>query len=578
MKYLKYYTDYPTPNGTITNVIPFVSFVKNEDKETCVATDEPKVFRAYDEFVGLRSIYASYYLTIESMQDESTFYVKKHANPTLERDSNLEYSLDNGETWTTYTMPAANATGASITINNGQKLLLRGNNPDGFAETYRANDTAFSNLRYYFLGTGKCKMYGNIMSLMYKDEFVGKIYTPNNGSFGTLFQGNTSLIEVDLVTPESLNGKESGFQLFNNCTSLKSLKLLNFTLGGRVLAQNSPLEYIEIVSPKQVTDLTACFNKCNKLTTINLSNWDVSSATTMSYMFSQCSGLTSVGNLSKWDVSNVTDMSDMFNQCNNLSSIGDISNWDVSNVTDMSTLFAACCNLTSVGDLSNWTAPKCISTLFMFGGDNSHIMSFTELHLDNLLKNGIVTTLQGMFQMCHNLTTIGDISNWNTSKVTDMSFLFTQCFKLKNVGDLSKWDTPNVTNMTGLFQTTLASEGLDLSNWDTSKVTTMETMFNAYDPLGIVSITSLGVPPIPKGCNTYNMFNWQSNLTTIFASGKISASVSFKVSPLTHDSALILINALDSENTGTLTLSTATYETLSENEIKIATDKGWVLA
>lgn len=40
---------------------------------------------------------------------------------------------------------------------------------------------------------------------------------------------------------------------------------------------------------------------------------------------------------------------------------------------------------------------------------------------------------------------------------------------------------------------------------------------------------------------------------------------------------MVLINALDSENTGTLTLSTATKETLSADDIAIATGKGWTI-
>lgn len=40
---------------------------------------------------------------------------------------------------------------------------------------------------------------------------------------------------------------------------------------------------------------------------------------------------------------------------------------------------------------------------------------------------------------------------------------------------------------------------------------------------------------------------------------------------------MVLINALDSENPGTLTLSTVTKESLSETEIAIATDKKWTI-
>ena len=43
----------------------------------------------------------------------------------------------------------------------------------------------------------------------------------------------------------------------------------------------------------------------------NISNWDVSNITNMSYMFYGSSEFN--GDISKWNVSNVTDMSYMFN-------------------------------------------------------------------------------------------------------------------------------------------------------------------------------------------------------------------------------------------------------------------------
>ena len=45
--------------------------------------------------------------------------------------------------------------------------------------------------------------------------------------------------------------------------------------------------------------------------------------------------------ISYWDVSNVTNMSYMFFKCKELKSVGDISNWDVSSVNYMSYMFFA---------------------------------------------------------------------------------------------------------------------------------------------------------------------------------------------------------------------------------------------
>ena len=99
---------------------------------------------------------------------------------------------------------------------------------------------------------------------------------------------------------------------------------------------------------------------------IDISYWDVSSVTDMSYMFCGCKELESFGDISKWDVSNVTDMSWMFYDCTKLKSIGNLSKWDVSEVESMISMFANCKTITSVGDLSNWDVSNVKYASYMF--------------------------------------------------------------------------------------------------------------------------------------------------------------------------------------------------------------------
>ena len=75
---------------------------------------------------------------------------------------------------------------------------------------------------------------------------------------------------------------------------------------------------------------------------IDISDWDVSNVTDMSYMFFACEELKSVGDISSWDVSKVESMISMFSHCKTLTSVGDLSNWDVSNVKYMSYMFNDC--------------------------------------------------------------------------------------------------------------------------------------------------------------------------------------------------------------------------------------------
>ena len=83
---------------------------------------------------------------------------------------------------------------------------------------------------------------------------------------------------------------------------------------------------------------------------IDISDWDVSSVTDMSYMFAYCKELKSVGDISYWNVSSVTDMSWMFLDCKFFNQ--DISKWDVSKVSNMSYMFYGCASFNQ--DISKW--------------------------------------------------------------------------------------------------------------------------------------------------------------------------------------------------------------------------------
>ena len=69
-----------------------------------------------------------------------------------------------------------------------------------------------------------------------------------------------------------------------------------------------------------------------------------------------------------------------------------------------------------------------------------------------------------------------DISDWDTSSVTNMLSMFYKCNELKSVGDISYWDVSNVTNMAYMF-TGCTNLNQDISDWSVSLVTDMSYMF-----------------------------------------------------------------------------------------------------
>ena len=62
-----------------------------------------------------------------------------------------------------------------------------------------------------------------------------------------------------------------------------------------------------------------------------------------------------------------------------------------------------------------------------------------------------ISNMSYMFYECNSLSSLPDISKWNTSNVTDMSWMFYGCNSLSSLPDISKWNTSNVNNMGSMF-------------------------------------------------------------------------------------------------------------------------------
>ena len=62
-----------------------------------------------------------------------------------------------------------------------------------------------------------------------------------------------------------------------------------------------------------------------------------------------------------------------------------------------------------------------------------------------------ITNMSYMFSECESLSSLPDISKWDTSNVTNMSYMFRGCKSLSSLPDISKWNTSNVNNMSYMF-------------------------------------------------------------------------------------------------------------------------------
>lgn len=204
-----------------------------------------------------------------------------------------------------------------------------------------------------------------------------------------------------------------------------------------------------------------------------LRNWDTSSVTNMEFMFSEDSSLMYI-DVSNWKTVNVTKMGSMFQVGSSYAGNGQLveilglGNWDVSNVKDMTCMFYGAGKMTYY-DVSNWDVSKVESMNHMFC-DNFRLKSLDLSRWDV----SCVKTIYSMFDDAQSLTTIGDISHWNTSSLIDAGgwLNYATSFVGNNSGtlDLSGWDTSNLKAVGEMFLKTKI-HSIDLSGWTFDSVT-----------------------------------------------------------------------------------------------------------
>ena len=352
-----------------------------------------------------------------------------------------------------------------------------------------------------------------------------------------------------------------------------------------------------------VTDMSWMFSNCRGLTYIDLSKFNTSNVTNMSIMFLNCNSLTSL-DLSGLNTSKVTDMKSMFESCKALTSL-DLSGWDTSKVTNMGTMFYNCNSLTSL-DLSGWDT----SNVTIIGSMFYNCNSLTSLNLSGWNTSNI-TNMSWMFYNCNSLTSL-DLSGWDTSNVTNMSNMFHDCNSLTYL-DLSGFDTSNVTNMSNMFYHCRSLTYLDLSGFDTSKVTNMSNMFPACNSLTYLDLSGFDTSNVTditflfygnQLLERLNLVGWNlenlkpnplgpfwscPKLTTLIDGHESEPDVTvlnglkekldFQYCPnLNYESVYALFRGLATvTTTKTITLPKVMEGKLDATKVKIATDKGWTI-
>lgn len=149
------------------------------------------------------------YFTIESLEDNNTISIKTNGNNSYKPD--VYYSTDNGETWNNKVLTSG--TNTFIEINTTEKII--------FKCVINQWGTAWDKY-YYFDANKNFKIYGNIMSLLYGDNFVKNPEFPTSSThnFAGLFRTTKIIDASDLILP-AIIGTESCYNgMFRGATNL----------------------------------------------------------------------------------------------------------------------------------------------------------------------------------------------------------------------------------------------------------------------------------------------------------------------------------------------------------------------
>ena len=269
------------------------------------------------------------------------------------------------------------------------------------------------------------------------------------------------------------------------------------------LAELETITGLEYLNTANVTDMSLLFDHCQKLTSLDLSNFNTAKVTNMNRMFSNCSNLKAIYASDKFITAAVTKSENMFSYCGSLS--GDID-WTSDKATDKTYAKTGGGYFRDKAyDNRPWVKYADGTLTFRCGykktlGENEYALNSGEnppawnTNQKNISKvvfeasfaNARPTSCYAWFKNFSELMKIEGIENLNTENVTSMAYMFSSCNKLAEL-DVTHFNTANVKNMKYMFEYCKGLSSLDVTNFNTANVTNMLAMF------GRTSLTSLDV-------------------------------------------------------------------------------------
>ncbi len=243
--------------------------------------------------------------------------------------------------------------------------------------------------------------------------------TANVTNMSGMFRGMSSLQSLNLTTFNTAKVTDM-HSMFSGCQSLTTLSLSSF-------------------SSAVLQNMDDMFNECQNLTSLTFgNNFTASQVKYFSEVFLYCEKLTTI-NLSKFNLVNALSMHDTFRDCKALNTVMFPTNLNTLNVSNMEAMFKGCTALSSM-TLQPFNVSNCANFYNMFDG-------CTSLQTVDM-RNLVFYSSLGMYEMfngCSNLRTIYCTEDLS-STITYGYHMFYGCTKLQgNNGTVYDANNTNAT-------------------------------------------------------------------------------------------------------------------------------------
>lgn len=239
----------------------------------------------------------------------------------------ISYSVNNGRTWVrTDNVNSQEVTVTTPTISAGDSVLWKAD-----AVQYQMRDSKGYGR---FSSTGKFNVKGNILSLLYSDNFAdkttlksyvnGSSSSTGHGAFANLLHSSKVVSASDLILPCSSLLYGCYFGLFHNCTSLTTPPVLPATTLAAYCYDEmfygcSALTTAPLLPATKVTAAAyrRMFYGCSSLTTASALPATTLAGSCYTYMFQNCTSLTTAPALPATTLAS-NCYSSMFSGCRSL--------------------------------------------------------------------------------------------------------------------------------------------------------------------------------------------------------------------------------------------------------------------